>query len=148
MSRLMRYEPYSVLTDINRLLEKTLFPQTEGSADNSSLETSQWSPAVDLKEEKDKFIIKVDVPGVEKENVIVSMEKGIISIQGERRAEKKEEDINYYRIERVYGRFHRRFSLPPTANEEDISAHMSNGVLEITIPKKEAVKSKAIEIKG
>ncbi|MCD6046140.1 MAG: hspA 7 [Gammaproteobacteria bacterium] len=147
MNRFLQYEPYSVLNDINRLFEKKFFPQTAGSTDSSSLETSQWSPAVDVKEAKDKFTIKVDLPGIDKKNVTISMEKGVLSIQGERIEEKKEEDINYYRVERVCGRFHRCFSLPQTANEENISAHMSNGVLEITIPKKEIAKSKAIEIK-
>lgn len=143
----MRYEPYNVLNDINRLFEKTFFPQTS-SEDNSNLETSQWSPAVDVKESKDKFSIKVDLPGINKKNVTISMEKGILSIQGERIEEKKEENTNYYRVERVYGKFHRSFSLPQTADEENISAHMSNGVLEITIPKKEIAKLKSIEIKG
>lgn len=147
MNRLMRYEPYNVLNDINRLFEKTFFPQTS-SEDNSNLETSQWSPAVDVKESKDKFSIKVDLPGINKKNVTISMEKGILSIQGERIEEKKEENTNYYRVERVYGKFHRSFSLPQTADEENISAHMSNGVLEITIPKKEIAKLKSIEIKG
>ena len=148
MNRLMRYEPYNVLNDINRLFEKTFFPQSSSSEDNSNLETSQWSPAVDVKESKDKFSIKVDLPGIDKKNVTISMEKGILSIQGERIEEKREENTNYYRVERVYGKFHRSFSLPQTADEENISAHMSNGVLEITIPKKEIAKLKSIEIKG
>lgn len=144
----MKYEPYSVLNDINRLLEKTFFPPNGQSTDNSSLETSQWSPAVNVREGKDKFTIEVDLPGIDKKNVTISMEKGVLSIQGERCEEKKEEDTNYYRVERVYGKFYRRFSLPQTASEENISAQMRNGVLEITIPKKEVVKPKAIEIKG
>lgn len=148
MNRLMKYEPYNVLSDINRLFEKTFFTQSGYSVDNSNLETSQWNPAVDMQETKENFMIKVDLPGIDKKNVTISMEKGVLSIQGERAEEKKEEDTNYYRIERVYGRFHRRFSLPQTANEENISAHMSNGVLEIVIPKKEIVRPKAIEIRG
>ena len=90
----------------------------------------------------------MDLPGIDKKNVTISMEKGILSIQGERIEEKREENTNYYRVERVYGKFHRSFSLPQTADEENISAHMSNGVLEITIPKKEIAKLKSIEIKG
>ena len=148
MNRLMKYEPLSVLSDINKLFEQTFFPQTAGSTENSSLETSQWSPAVDIKEEKDKFTLKVDLPGIDKNDITISMEKGVLSVQGARVEEKKEESTNYYRVERVSGKFFRRFSLPQTADEERISANLSKGVLEITIPKKEIARSKAIEITG
>jgi len=104
--------------------------------------------AVDIKEGKHDFKLKIDLPGIDKKNVIISMERGVLSIQGERVEEKKEESDNYYRIERVSGKFYRRFALPETADAEKIQANMTKGVLEITIPKKEVARPKSIEIKG
>ena len=147
MNRLIRYEPVNVLNDINKLFEKTFFPQYSRS-DNSNLETTQWMPAVDIKEGKHDFKLKVDLPGIDKKDVIIAMENGVLSIQGERVEEKKEESDNYYRVERVSGKFYRRFALPETADAEKIQANMTKGVLEVTIPKKEIAKPKSIEIKG
>lgn len=148
MSKLTRYEPISVLNDINKLFEQTFFPQYGRSADNSSLETSQWVPAVDIKEDQHNFKLKVDLPGIDKDDIVISMENGMLSIQGERHEDKKEEGDNFYRIERVSGKFYRRFALPETADSENIQANIKKGVLELTIPKKEIAKPKSIEIKG
>jgi HSP20 family protein len=147
MRHVLRYEPINVLNDINKLFEQTFFPP-HSRTDNSNLETAQWMPAVDIKEGQHDFKLKVDLPGIDKKDVIISMEKGVLSIQGERVEEKKEESDNYYRIERVSGKFYRRFALPETADAEKIQANMAKGVLEITIPKKEMAKPKSIEIKG
>jgi HSP20 family protein len=153
MSTLTRYEPVSVLNDINRLFEQTFFPQSSrnavgNSADHSSLETSQWIPAVDVKEGKHSFQLKVDLPGIDKKDINISMERGILSIQGERSEEKKEEGDNYYRVERISGKFYRQFALPETADSEKIQANLNKGVLEVIIPKKEIAKPKSIEIKS
>ena len=147
MNHIIRYEPINVLNDINKLFEQTFFPQHRNS-DNSNLETPQWIPAVDVKEDQHAFTIKVDLPGIDKKDIMISMEDGVLSVQGERAAEKKEDHDNYYRVERVSGKFYRRFSLPETANAEKIEAHMVKGVLEIHIPKREVSKLKSIEIKG
>lgn len=147
MKHVLRYEPINVLNDINKLFEQTFFP-THSRSDNSNLETAQWMPAVDIKEGNHDFKLKVDLPGIDKKDVIISMERGVLSIQGERVEEKKGENDNYYRIERVSGKFYRRFALPETADAEKIQANMTKGVLEITIPKKEVAKPKSIEIKG
>ncbi len=148
MTNLTRYEPISVLNDINKLFEKTFFPQHTHSMDSSNLETTQWTPAVDVKEGAHDFKLKVDLPGIDKKDIRISMENGVLSIQGERLEERKEEGDSYYRVERVSGRFYRRFSLPETADAEKIQANMTQGVLEVIIPKKEIAKPKSIEIKG
>ena len=148
MRNLSKYEPISVLNDINQLIEKAFYPQYERDNDNSSLETSQWIPAVDIKEDKHHFKLKVDLPGVDKKDVSISMEDGMLSIQGERAEEKKDESDNYYRVERVSGKFYRRFALPETADPEKIQANITKGVLEITIAKKEVSKPKFIKING
>lgn len=111
------------------------FFQNEES-DNSSVVTSQWAPRVDIKEEDQRFVIFADVPGVDPASIEVSMEKGILTIKGERAVEKQEQSGRFTRVERAHGRFHRRFALPDSADADNISAAGKHGVLEIVIPKK------------
>ena len=101
---------------------------------------------MDIKEEEQQFVIHVDVPGIDPKAVEVFMENGVLTIKGERQSE-SQQNGNYKRVERVYGSFYRRFSLPDTADAEGISATGKNGVLEITIPKKAAAQPRRIEIK-
>lgn len=137
-----RYEPWSLLTQLQRELERS-------AADNSgegSISTAEWAPAVDIKEESDKFVLHADIPGVKPEEIEVNMEAGVLTIKGEKKSEAKTEKEGYKRVERTYGSFYRRFSLPDTANAEAISAKSKNGVLEIIIPKREAVQPKRINV--
>ncbi|MDH5190847.1 MAG: Hsp20/alpha crystallin family protein, partial [Gammaproteobacteria bacterium] len=110
--------------------------------------TSDWAPAVDIKEEADRFVIHADIPGVDSKDIDIHMEDGILTIKGERESEKKEERDGYKRIERAFGTFYRRFSLPDTANPEKISAKNKNGVLEISIAKQEKGLARKIEIES
>ena len=103
--------------------------------DESSVEMSQWMPAVDIKEEADKFMVLADIPGVEAKDVDVSVEKGALIIRGERHTEFSEEKEGVKRKERHDGVFYRRFMLPDTADMQGITAKSRNGVYEITIPK-------------
>src|SRR4029079_3759545 len=103
--------------------------------DTSNISTSEWSPTVDVKENKEHFAILADVPGIEPKDIHLNVENGMLTIQGERKLQNEEKGANYYRTERSYGTFYRRFSLPDTADLEHISAKNKNGVLEITIPK-------------
>ena len=143
-----RYEPWGALRqlhdEMNRAFGGAL--QTRGE-DGSSVVTSGWTPAVDIREEAERFVIAADVPGVSPEDIEVTMENGVLTIKGERKAETRDErDNGYRRVERVYGSFYRRFSLPDTADAEAISATGKNGVLEVVIPKKAAVQPKRIQV--
>lgn len=114
--------------------------------DSSFIETSSWSPLVDIKEEKDNFQVIADIPGVKKEDISISLEQHVLTLKGVRHFEKTDQHQEYSRRERTYGQFHRRFSLPQTADDAKITARYTNGVLEIKIPKKEAIAEKKIEI--
>ncbi len=105
-------------------------------------------PAVDIKEEADRFVVKADLPGVASKDVDVSMENGMLAIKGERKTETKDEREDYKRVERSYGSFYRRFSLPNTANADKITAKLQNGVLEVVIAKKEGVQPRKISVEG
>ena len=141
---LLRREPYALLNEIDRLLGRKI--RLTSDEDTSNVETSHWIPAIDIKEDSEKFSILADLPGIDKKDICISMENNILTIKGERIEESKEEKENYKRIERIRGSFYRRFTLPDTADDEKIQASMKNGVLEITIPKREVAKSKLINI--
>ncbi len=115
-------------------------------ADASSVVTSQWTPSVDIREDEKRFVILADLPGIEPDQVEILMDKGILSIKGERKSETEEVEDNYSRIERRYGMFHRRFALPDSADPEGITAEGRNGVLEISIPKRPETTPRRIRV--
>ena len=104
-----------------------------------------WAPAVDVAEEKDKILVRVEVPGMNENDLKVSFEDGLLTVSGERQFERKD-DRNYHRIERTYGTFTRTFSLPRTVGANAIAANYRDGILEIEIPKLEEAKPKQIQI--
>lgn len=143
---LVHYEPWGMLSQLRREMDKVF----EGRPDeeNSNVVTSDWVPAVDIKEEPERFVIHADIPGVDPKDIEVHMENGVLSIKGERETESREEREGYKRVERSRGTFYRRFSLPDTADAEQINAQSKNGVLEITIPKHEKLQPRRISVAG
>ncbi|MBN2755287.1 MAG: Hsp20/alpha crystallin family protein [Candidatus Goldbacteria bacterium] len=111
--------------------------------------TGKISPAVDVAEEKDRYIVKADLPGMKQEDIKVELDDSVLSISGERKHEKEENDEkrNYHYYERSYGSFMRRFILPKGTDSEKIDAKYEHGVLQIIIPKTEAKKAKEIKVK-
>lgn len=128
----------------DRLFEGTLFQN--GSTDESSVVTSQWVPRVDIKEEANRFVLYADLPGVEPKDIEVQMDKGMLTIKGERRGEAIVESESFSRIERRHGSFHRRFALPDSADPDGISASGHNGVLQIIIPKRPETTPRRIQV--
>lgn len=141
---LVRYDPWSLLDQLRREMDRAY----EGREETGISTASDWVPAVDIKEEPDCFLIRADVPGVDPKAIEVHAENGMLTIKGERESEKKEEKAGYKRVERVYGSFFRRFSLPDTADTDKISAKSNNGVLEIRVPKHEKVQPRKIAVEG
>jgi len=140
---LMKYEPWNLLEQMRREMDHAMDART---AEGSSVATSDWVPAVDIKEEKDSFVIVADIPGVDPKDIEVRMESGMLTIKGEKESEKKEEREGYKRVERSFGSFYRRFSLPDTADAEKITAKSNNGVLEVRIGKQEQVQPRKISV--
>ncbi len=140
------YEPFSTIRRLQDEMNRAFGSALTTSEDNSSSAVSHWVPAVDVHEEADRYLIRADVPGVDPEAIEVTMENGVLTISGERHAEKRDENGGARRIERVYGSFYRRFTLPDTADAERVEARSSNGVLEISIPKKAQVQPKKIKV--
>ena len=142
---LVRYEPWSVVSRLHQSLDH-LFNEAFNSPEASSTPNVTWVPRVDIHEEKDRFVVLADVPGVDPKDIDITAEKGVLTVRGERRVAKRETDNGYERIERVSGSFLRRFTLPEGANTESITAKQTNGVLEVTIPKTPTVQPRRISI--
>lgn len=139
---IQRYRPYSLLDNLQREMS-SLFqvPATE-----SNFNQEDWTPAVDIQENGENFIIHADLPGVKAADIEVTAENGVLTIKGVRDSNKVEEKNNYKRIERFSGSFMRRFTLPETADVEHINATSRDGVLELTIPKLPQLQPKRIEV--
>ena len=135
---LIRYQPSSILSqfgdEINRLFENRYSSVTE------------WSPAVDIKETEKEYVIHADLPGVDAKDIDVTLEDGVLSIRGERSWSNEKDNESYKRVERAYGSFYRRFSLPDTADAEQVRANSNNGVLQIVIPKQKKALPRKIQV--
>lgn len=147
MNTLMKAtSPWSLLDEFNREFSRML----PGFADDDSrVVGSTWAPAVDIKEEDDKFVIRADIPGVSPDDIEVSMEQGVLTIKGERKHEAEENKEGYHRIERAYGTFMRRFALPENVDADKISATSKDGVLELVLPKaQQGDQPRKIKVEG
>jgi HSP20 family protein len=132
-------EPWQLLNRLSRDLDGFLGTP---SADVSFI------PAVDVHEEKDRFVVQADLPGVKPEDIEVTAEKGILILRGERKAEKRETAEGYERLERVNGSFSRRFALPENVQADNIKARFTHGVLEVSIPKQPEVAAKRVTVEA
>ncbi len=128
---------------MNQLFEDT-FSRTRGR--DEALGKGMWTPAVDIFETEEAVMVKAEIPGVERDQISVEVKDGILTLHGERKFEKEVQEENYHRIERAYGTFHRSFSLPSSVEQDRISAKFKDGVLEVTLPKKERAKPKQIKV--
>ncbi|HEX9929388.1 MAG TPA: Hsp20/alpha crystallin family protein, partial [Pyrinomonadaceae bacterium] len=104
--------------------------------------------SVDIFENQDQIVLEAELPGLKPENVEISIENNVLTLHGERRFEKKDEGDNFHRVERSYGSFTRSFTLPPTVSSENCNAEFENGVLRVTLAKREEAKARKIEIKA
>ena len=143
--QLNRIEPWAFLNLMNRDLERML---GRNYADEDSAIIADWVPAADVLEFDDRFVLRADLPGVKPEDIEVRMEKGVLSLSGERHAESEQDIDGMRRIERFSGRFYRRFALPDTADADNISARSANGILEVTIPKVPQVQTRRITVEA
>jgi HSP20 family protein len=144
MRTLTRWEPFrgasSLQDQVNRLFNDVV----ERTAEESSL--TAWAPAVDIYETEHELMVKADLPDVDPKDLDIRVENNILTIRGERKFEKKVNEENYLRVERAYGSFARSFTLANTVNSDAIKADYQNGVLTLTIPKREEAKPKQIKV--
>jgi HSP20 family protein len=153
----IHYQPWHLVNRLHRDIERTLSREIgsrEFGVNNSASESVDWTPAVDVRETKDSFVLTADVPGVNPKDIEITTEKGLLTIRGARQdgaqeneSEKTDEQFSY-RTERANGRFVRRFKLPEAAQAEAVTAKTSYGVLTLTIPKRAEVQPRRIEVQA
>jgi len=137
-------DPMDTFRGIRGELDRVFNTNAAGYTDTAT----DWVPAVDIKEVKGAYEVVADVPGVEPKDIDVSLEDGVLTVKGERKSENKDEGEGYTRTERSHGSFYRRFTLPDTADADNITAKTEHGVLKLYIPKKEKVMPKKISVEG
>ena len=145
----MRYEPWGVVSQLQNEINR-VFGNLNDTDSNSA--TSEWSPAVDVREFSNRFQLLLDVPGVDPKDVEITLDNGVLTVSGTRSEEKAvgsngAEQPQQQRLERRLGRFHRRFILPDTADADNVNATGRNGVLEIVIPKQPKAQPRRITVK-
>lgn len=148
MSTLTRYRPITPMRNVRREIDRIFgdFFPTFGEEGEGEIFSPMWTPRMDLSETEGEFLVKMDLPGIDKDQVSVNVEDSMLTVKGERQEEKKEEKENYLRMERSYGNFYRSIPLPETAKVNQVKAAFKNGVLTVHIPKAEQSKPLKVEI--
>ena len=136
---------FSRLSDLRDEIDRLFEAPLTGFSNTSQL-LSGWTPALDVYEDKDNFVLKAELPGMKKEDIDVSIHDGSVSISGERKTETKHEDAEVYRAERFFGRFQRTVTLPAPVAADKVKAQYKDGILTVTLPKTEEAKPKQIDV--
>jgi HSP20 family protein len=144
----VRYDPFrdirTLQDEVNRLFSSNL----TRFFDDEGIGRGAWNPQVDIYENKDQIVLEAELPGMNREDFDLSIENNVLTLRGERKFEKKDDNDNYHRVERSYGSFTRSFTLPQTVSSEGAVAEYKNGVLRVSLPKREEVKARKISIQG
>lgn len=151
MNALTRWNPFREMEDMQRrmssLFDWSPFRRSNLTNDEESITVAEWAPLVDIAEDDKEYLIKVELPEVQKDNVKVTVESGTLTISGERKAEKEEKGRKFHRVERYYGRFERSFTIPDDAASDNVKAEFKEGVLRVHLAKSEKARPKQIEVK-
>jgi HSP20 family protein len=147
MSTLAKWDPLRELNEFSSRFSNAFASEGRNRNENGWFTKAQWAPLVDISEDEEEYLIRAELPGLEKDHVKVTVENGTLMISGERAMEREDENLKYHRVERSYGNFIRAFSLPNDADGAKIRAEFKNGILKVHLPKSEDAKPKSIEIK-
>jgi HSP20 family protein len=138
-----RWDPFREVVALQNRVNNLFREMNEG---DSPLTTASFVPAVDIYEDPKKVVLKLEVPGIEEEDLDVRVENNTLTVKGERKFEKEEKEENFHRIERRYGTFYRSFTLPSTIDSEHIHANYTNGILKLELNKKAEAQPKQIKV--
>ena len=151
MNALTRWNPFRDMDELQRrmssLLDWSPLRRSSLTDGEESITVPEWAPLVDIAEDDKEYLIKVELPEVQKDDVKVTVENGTLTISGERKAEKEEKGRKFHRVERYYGRFERSFSVPDDAEADDVKAEFKDGLLKVHLAKSEKARPKQIEVK-
>lgn len=138
--QLVQWNPFREMDDFFKSFQR-------GATRGLPVEAEAWAPAVDISETPKEYLVKAELSGVNKDDIKVTTQNGVLTLSGERKVEKEEQDEKHHRIERSYGSFTRSFVLPDDVAEDRIAAECKDGVVTVRLPKTEAPKAKSIEVK-
>ena len=141
-----QYDPWNRLNQLTREMERVFDRRAVDADESTQSATADWVPAVDIKEEENRFLVVADIPGVDPSEIEITMDNGLLTIRGERSSENTEEREGFKRVERSRGTFYRRFALPDTADVENVTAKGKHGVLEVVIPKQERAQPRRVTV--
>lgn len=151
MNALTRWNPFREMEELQRrmssLFDWSPFRRSSLTTDEETISVPEWAPLVDIAEDDKEYLLKVELPEVQKDDVKVTVEGGTLTISGERKAEKEEKGRKFHRVERYYGRFERSFSIPDDAEADNVKAEFKDGVLRVHLAKSEKARPKQIEVK-
>jgi len=143
---LTRWDPFRDLNIMQDRMNRLFEDAGRGWRGDEPAATTAWSPAVDIYETEGEILVQAELPGVDRKDILLNLEKNVLTLKGERRFEKEAKQENYHRIERAYGAFSRSFSIPAIVEEDKIRAEYKDGILKIALPKKDQIKPKQIQI--
>lgn len=145
--KMTRWDPFRELEEMSTRLNRFFShgsPRTLGEDGSETL--ADWVPAIDIQETNGEYLVHADLPAVKKEDVKVSVQDGVLAVEGERRQEKEEKGKRFHRIERSYGKFVRRLALPTDVDEQKVAAEFKDGVLSVHLPKSAAAKPRSVDV--
>ncbi|HET7113318.1 MAG TPA: Hsp20/alpha crystallin family protein [Pyrinomonadaceae bacterium] len=145
---IVRYDPFRDLRTLQEEVNRLFSTNLTRAFDDEGIGRGAWAPSVDIYENKDQIVLEAELPGMNQDDFDLSIENNVITLRGERRFEKTDETDNYHRVERSYGAFTRSFTLPQTVSPEGATAEYHNGVLRVTLPKREETKARRIQVSG
>jgi HSP20 family protein len=142
---IVKWDPFVELEDVSKQLNR-IFGKFPARTEPGPLATADWAPSVDISETDAAYLIKCEIPGVNKEDIKVNIEDGMLTMSGERRREKEEKGKKFHRIERSYGSFMRSFRLPENVDEAAVKAEFKDGMLNVTLPKSAQAKTRSTNV--
>jgi HSP20 family protein len=145
---IVKYDPFRELRSLQDDMTRLFTGVMPAHLNREDMAHGAWAPSVDIYEDKEKLILEAELPGMNRDDFEISVENNVLTLRGERKFEKKTEGDNYHRVERSYGSFTRSFTLPQTVTAEGATADFENGVLRVSLPKREETKARKIEITG
>ena len=148
MTNLTRWNPFKEMEDLQKRLNSLFSPEpARVSNGKEQMPVAHWAPLVDITEDEQEYSIQAELPDVQKSDVKVVVENGVLTISGERKSEKEEKSRKYHRVEREYGTFARSFSLPDDADEAKVTAEFKDGLLKVRLAKSEKARPRSIDVK-
>ncbi len=145
---LIKYDPFRELKSLQDEMNRLFMTSTARGFGEEEMASGGWAPSVDIYESENEIVLEAELPGMERSDFEVSIENNIITLKGERKFERNDDGDNYHRVERAYGTFTRSFSLPRSVVANATTADFKNGILRVSLPKKEEAKALKIEVKS